>query len=388
MKSFSNIELKKVSVKLAEQKLLDDISFNLESGHHLAIFGPGGSGKTLLAKAIKGEVFHSGEVVFSKDGEAFRPKIVFVPVTPVIKNLSNLTGFYYQQRFNSCDAEDSLTLREELLKHGAEEKSIEGWLQKFQLLHRVNAPVIQLSNGELKKMQIISYLLTNPDVLILDKVFTGLDSGTRKLLHVVLNELAQNSTTIILITDTHEMPQCITHFAELSNGKLLRFEKLEKLGFLHYSEAQVFHGEMPEVKHAYHVGPLIQMRGVSVKYGEKQILKDVHWSVLPGECWLVKGANGAGKSTLMSLINADNPQAYSQPLYLFGRKRGSGETIWDIKKKIGFVSPELHKFFDNNITVFNAIASGFFDTMGVYKPLSDEQRQKVTQWINYSVLAE
>jgi len=304
-----------------------------------------------------------------------------------IKNLSNLNNFYYQQRFNSCDAEDSKTLQQELEGKGGA-ADIEYWLQKFQLTHRRNAPIIQLSNGELKKTQIIKHLLKKPDVLVLDKVFTGLDVQSRKSLHHVLNKLAQDGVTIILTTDTHELPDCITHFAEMGQGKLLNFGAIDTLGFLNVPENEKFSGHLPAMARAYHVGPLINLKGVNIKYGSKQILENIHWQVSPGECWLIKGHNGAGKSTLLSLINADNPQAYSQPVYLFGRKRGSGESIWDIKKKIGFVSPELVKFFDKRITVLQTIASGFFDTMGLYSRLNESQREKVHEWVSYFSLDE
>ncbi len=377
-----NIILKNVSVKRTNRLLLDGISFNLKQREHLAIFGKSGSGKTLLGKTLTGEIFYNGTIEFYKNGKAFVPKVALVPATATLKNLSNLSNFYYQQRFNSMDAEDSLTLKEELLQKG-NSRDIDLWLKKFDLTHRAHAPVIQLSNGELKKKQIIGYLLQNPDVLILDNVFTGLDAASRKTLHRVLNELANSGTTLVLITNTHELPHCITHFAELNEGQLINFAPVDNLGYLHVSQEEAVSGRLPELESRYHVGPLIEMKGVHVKYGEKQILKNIHWQVKPGECWQIKGHNGAGKSTLLSLITADNPQAYSQPLFLFGRKRGSGESIWDIKRKIGFVSPELHNFFDKRSTVYQAIGSGFFDTVGLYRPLHGDQRRAVEEWIEY-----
>lgn len=362
--------------------LLNNISLRLNKGEHLAIFGESGSGKTLLAKALSGEIFHSGTTEFFRNGTGFKPKVAFVPATHKIRNLSNVTTFYYQQRFNSFDSEDALTLKKELLKNG-NENEINGWLSRFELTHRSNTPVIQLSNGELKKTQIISHLLTDPDVLILDKAFTGLDAESRKVLHCVLNELAEKGATVILITDTHELPVCITHFAELSRGRLVNFDAVDNLGYLNISKEDGFGEILPELQRKYHVSPLLEMKGVNVKYGTKQILKDIRWSVKPGECWQIKGHNGAGKSTLLSLITADNPQAYSQPLFLFGRRRGTGESIWDIKRKIGLVSPELHNFFDKKITVFQTIASGFFDTMGLYRILNESQREKTREWISY-----
>ena len=108
----------------------------------------------------------------------------------------------------------------------------------------------------------------------------------------------------------------------------------------------------------------VKMDKVQIKYGAKTILNDFTWEVKKGERWAIKGPNGAGKSTLISLITADNPQAYSQDITLFDRKRGTGESIWDIKRKIGFLSPELHLYFKEGGSCFSVVASGLFDTQG------------------------
>ena len=106
---------------------------------------------------------------------------------------------------------------------------------------------------------------------------------------------------------------------------------------------------------------ILHFQNVSITYGEISILHDITWTVRQGERWALQGANGAGKSTLLSLILADNPQAYSNTIRLFGRRRGSGESIWEIKSRIGWVSPELHIFYDRSITGRDVIGSGFFD---------------------------
>jgi molybdate transport system ATP-binding protein len=125
----------------------------------------------------------------------------------------------------------------------------------------------------------------------------------------------------------------------------------------------------------------ITMKNVTITYGEKKILAGIDWEVQRGERWLLSGPNGAGKSTLLSLVTGDNPQAYANEIYLFDRRRGSGESIWDIKRKIGFLSPELHLFFDQGCSAFEAIASGLFDTIGLFRQLSDDQIELVDHWM-------
>jgi molybdate transport system ATP-binding protein len=127
--------------------------------------------------------------------------------------------------------------------------------------------------------------------------------------------------------------------------------------------------------------PLISLENVSIQYGEKQILHDLSWQIRSGERWLLRGPNGSGKSTLISLLIGENPQAYSQRIFLFGRKRGSGESIWDVKRPTGFVAPELARYFPANQTCHKVILSGYFDTMGLFKKPSPDQWESSLRWL-------
>ncbi len=378
-----SVILQNVNVQQHGKPVLQDISFSIESKQHIAVTGHSGSGKTVLAKAIAKQIFYKGNIEINYvNNSSLQQKVVIAEHNESWKNLSNISDFYYQQRFNSCDSEDSITVAASLNKLHANNNHVEKLLLQFSLLNRSNTPLIQLSNGEQKKLQLIKILLQQSQVLIFDKAFTGLDITSRKVLHQIINEQAANGTTIILITDEKELPACITHVIELKEGRLISF--VEKENFIpSYKYHTGFSAEIPFSKAFHSFNTMIEMKNVLVQYGEKKILHQINWKVNSGECWLVKGHNGAGKSTLLSLITADNPQAYSNEIYLFDQRRGKGESIWDIKQKIGFVSPELHKYFDTGITIEQTIASGFFDTMGLYKKLNAQQQKAVNDWMNY-----
>jgi molybdate transport system ATP-binding protein len=387
------IILKNISANQYGKALLDNISFELLEGQHLAIIGESGSGKSSLAKAISGKLFTKGRIEIQYTDDALlQAKTILLEAATTFKNLSNVTDFYYQQRYNSCDAEDTLTVEQELANANALTDQTERLLTQLNLAHRKQTPLIQLSNGEQKKLQLIKGLLQQPQVLILDNVFVGLDVDSRKELHHIIDQHASTGTTIILVTDERELPSCITHIAEMYKGKLAQFADRKKFIAFHPENnekketRQTTDFLFPGSPEQFHF--IVNMKTVSIQYGDKIILHNINWQVKQGERWLVKGPNGAGKSTLLSLITADNPQAYSQDIYLFDKKRGSGESIWDIKKHIGFVSPELHKFFDAGSSVHHVIASGFFDTMGLFRKLNAEQEQMIKNWISFFDLEE
>lgn len=378
------LEVKGLSVRKSSAIVIDAVSFTVPAGGHLAIAGAAGSGKTTLALALAGRLFVSGEVIFSDD---HKDRIVWVEQEHHFRNLSNTSNFYYQQRFNSMDAEDALTVAEYL----GQDISGNELLKPFRIDLLLDKPLIQLSNGENKKVQISKSLLAEPKVLILDQPFVGLDVNARAFLHDRINELAASGIMIILVTQPHEIPSCITQVVSLAKGQKTMVTTRSVFD-QHLTAAK----EHPK-KHALNESLLdrlvntansdsfefiVKMKNVNIHYGDKEILQNIDWEVRPGDCWLLSGPNGAGKSTLLSLITADNPQAYANEIYLFDKKRGSGETIWDIKKRIGYLSPELLLFFDNSNSVFEAVASGLFDTIGLFRQVSDQQMELVYHWLD------
>ena len=375
-----SIILKDLTVKLQGQALLDDVTFFLNKNQHLAIAGASGSGKTTLAKAICGKAFHHGTVELAN-----KPTINFVEQHYHFKTRSNTQDFYYQQRYNSFDNNDALTVEEELKLVSTNEVKIDQLLNELQIAHRKQSPLLHLSSGEHKRFQLIKALLTPTDILILDEPFVGLDIASRNKLNKILLTISANGTQIICITDGHEMPTCVTHVALLESGKLKDFATKEDVDLSSlenktykpvYTFPSLSNPNKIAFKHA------VRMENVSIVYGEKKVLDNIDWTVKQGERWLLKGHNGAGKSTLLSLVYGDNPQAYANNIFLFDKKRGSGESIWDIKKNIGFVSPELQWYFDRNTTVYNAIGSGFFDTIGLFRKLTTEQHNIIEQWLD------
>jgi molybdate transport system ATP-binding protein len=133
---------------------------------------------------------------------------------------------------------------------------------------------------------------------------------------------------------------------------------------------------------------IIHFNKVSIRYGERTILKDLDWTVRMGEHWSLSGDNGSGKSTLLSLVCADNPQSYACDISLFGHKRGSGESIWDIKKHIGYVSPEMHRSYKQNIPAIQIVASGLKDTIGLYVRPNDAEKEQCRKWLGVFGIGE
>jgi molybdate transport system ATP-binding protein len=386
----SLVVLQQVSIRLGGHTILDNISFSIGAGEQWAIIGASGSGKTALAHALAGQLFYRGGIRFGQPDANPAPRIMVVEQQHTFKNRSNTRDFYYQQRFNSADADNSLTVGEVLEAHGGPTSRAAEWVGLLHLEPLLNEPLLQLSNGENKRLQLAVALLEEPDWLVLDNPFTGLDIEGRKTLHTIIDALAQagrpaGSPHILLISSPAELPDSITHIALLDKGRLAWAGRKEAAP-LHTAAAAAAPMDLSLLSQLHAPADndfvyAVKMNNVTVRYGGKTILDAISWEVKKGERWNLSGPNGAGKSTLLSLITADNPQAYANPIWLFDQKRGSGESIWDIKQKTGFVSPELHVYFEHGISCFEVVASGLFDTIGLFRRLSDEQAVTVSLWL-------
>src|SRR6185503_9316 len=179
-----------------------------------------------------------------------------------------------------------------------------------------------------------------------------------------------------------------THVAVLKNGSVeqqLSKDQFKPAEYLSNDKDEVDDNELRRLLNQNDAKPsyryIVKMNNVHIQYGDKVILDGINWQIMPGERWALLGPNGAGKSTLLSLINGDNPQAYANDIVLFDRKRGTGESIWDIKSKTGFVSPELHQYFPTDNSCLQVIESGYYDTIGLFRQSSKAKAETALRWM-------
>ncbi|MCD2423369.1 ATP-binding cassette domain-containing protein [Niabella pedocola] len=378
------LNIEDLSVHYGLKTVLRHVSFTVHQGEGWVIRGVSGSGKTTLARAIAGPDKYTGGLNISYDTRSNLPaKTLFVESWYRFTNLEGDRNFYYQQRYNHQQRRDTVTIARELELYGQtyalDHTRLQALITALDYDRVLDEQLFEISSGEHKKLQLIKALWLRPQLLIIDQPYTGLDVKSRGRLNELLNAYAREGGTLILVSNDTELPACIQHFAVMKNG-----------GFELADAALVFEEKtlkpLPEFLKEppqYTAPTLIDMKQVHVQYGDKQVLKDIHWQVNAGERWLLQGHNGSGKSTLLSLITGDHPQAYANDIKLFGVQRGAGESIWDIKKRIGLISPELHWYFDANATVLQSLASGFFDSNGLYRQLRYMQKQQLNELLKF-----
>ncbi|MFN8354969.1 MAG: ATP-binding cassette domain-containing protein [Spirosomataceae bacterium] len=397
-----------VSARRFDKVVLQDITWALRPQEHWAIIGPTGSGKSSLLDLLRNKLLITqGEVVqpFAKED------IALVPRDFSAYRVVGQAFQYYQQRFNGYDAELAPTVQEffndQVKPVGTiDEQSVELPTKAFtdaqlhevaallRVSHLLDRRLTSLSNGESRRVLMTKVLLTKPKLLLLDNPFVGLDVASRQTLHQVLNQLME-SVTLVLVTTANEIPMGITHVMELEDGRIKAIDSAHAFrAKQHEHQLQTVAPAaakrlLQRLESELVVGfeYMVRMRNVSVTYAGVNVLNRVNWEIKKGEKWALVGPNGSGKSTLLSLITADNPQSYANDFDLFDRKRGTGESIWDIKRQIGFVSPEMQLYSPRTSTVFQAVASGLFDATGLYKKLTEVQSNRVGEMLDLIEIA-
>ena len=308
-----------------------------------AIYGPNGSGKTQYIEKMRRQMA-SDSVRYV----AFRDSY----------GVGTDQAYYLQLRWNQHDIDAETPTAAQLLEKaflqtGPDTPERRQWQQElyrlFGLDELTDKYIITLSSGELRKFQLARTLLAQPQTLIIDNPFIGLDAETRQPLASLISHLSSLISHLdhiyLVVSRRKDIPDYVTDVIDLTPST-----------------------DSPEV---------ISFHNVTVRYGERTILRDLDWTVRQGEHWALSGQNGAGKSTLLSLVCADNPQRYACDIRLFGHRQGeAGMSIWDIKRRIGYVSPEMHRSYHRDLPALHVVASGLKDTVGLYvRPTADERQQ-------------
>ncbi|MEQ9923157.1 molybdate ABC transporter ATP-binding protein ModF [Pectobacterium brasiliense] len=374
--------------RLSDTRMLRLDELTLEQNQCWAFVGANGSGKSALARALSGEL----PILRGERTTGFQR-----PVRLSFEQLQKLVSDEWQRNNTDLLSEgedDTGRTTAEVIQDSLNDPSrCQQLAHQFGIAHLLERRFKYLSTGETRKAMLCQALMPQPDLLILDEPFDGLDVASRQQLADELRKLAGTGYTLVLILNRFDdIPDFINHVGVLADCTLTRVGERETI----LSEALVaqlaFSEKLsgsslpePEDPQRYMTLPAdearIHLRNGVVQYNDRPILHELTWEVLPGQHWQIVGPNGAGKSTLLSLITGDHPQGYSNDLTLFGRKRGSGETIWDIKRHIGYVSSSFHLDYRVSTSVRNVILSGFFDSIGIYQAVSDRQRHLTEQWL-------
>lgn len=428
------ISVERCSVWAKEQEVIQSFSWNLQEGQVWLITGPSGGGKEYFIQALANQKERLGLPVFrpqptSVDSYVGGQYFNKFSATTQLVSLETAAALIQEER--DRDEGDFIEGGIDIGRTAARficevlpepvEVSILQQLPQVQLCgvaSVLNRGVKYLSTGEVRRVLLCRSLLSSCQLLILSEPFAGLDVQSRGILKNFFSERMESRQAPIIMLSMEaldlerfqEVPSGITHVAEFAEGRLAfqgelqdyknllssrvpEGEGMEKQRRQTESTFQELHSQqthfstglateapadgerLPEV--------LVDMQDVRVAWGDKVVLNKLNWQVRAGEHWLVRGPNGSGKTTLLELITGDNMQVFCNNVSIFGRRRGTGETIWKLKEKMGIVSYRLHLEYRmvGGTDIEAVLLSGFHDSIGLYQQRSQVEQMAVERWL-------
>lgn len=398
--------------RMPEWRLAQPVDFELDNNEHIAIVGPNASGKTLLVDILTSAhplLMQNVSYDFSRNGASNNAtysnltsdNIKYITFRDTYGGDNDRT-YYLQQRWNQTEIDESTptvgkVLEEAYMRNGEDSEERRKFRDHlydiFSLKYLLDKYIILLSSGELRKFVLCRTLMTSPRVLIMDNPFIGLDKETRQQLREVLETISQEQSLqiILVLAKDEDIPKFITHVVPVKDKVVQQKQTREQ----YFASADTYTEDvlsdeirneilnLPYKNNEYNTHEVVKLNKVSIKYGARTILKDLDWTVHNGEKWALSGQNGAGKSTLLSLVCADNPQSYACDIVLFDQQRGHGESIWDIKKHIGYVSPEMHRAYNRDMPSIRIVASGLQDSVGLYVKPAEKDYEVCRMWMRF-----
>ncbi|MDC9720841.1 MAG: molybdate ABC transporter ATP-binding protein ModF [Gammaproteobacteria bacterium] len=378
------IQLRELSVEFDEGFQLKHINWQLEPQQHWLITGANGAGKSALAAVLAGY----GEILAGSTS-GLPAKCGWVSFEAQAELIQA------ELKKDDADITDVISLgtpvREIIFTDEIDPVMARELINKFELDYLLERAFRKLSTGESRKVMLIRALSCHAQLLILDEPFDGLDSATHTLLQNHLAQVVLHTPVIMVLNRFDEIPDFVSHIAYMENGELRHqvqredtkaYAELYQLLHLKTTELQVPEADADSKTPALDpAAPLVKLHNICVKYPDMVLIKDLDWTIKPNQHWQLSGPNGSGKTALLSLITGDHPQCYTNDIFVFGFQRGNGESIWQIKQYIGYVSTALQWEYRVGTSLRNVVISGFYDSIGLYSKSTDRQKQIADQWL-------
>jgi molybdate transport system ATP-binding protein len=386
------IDLQNITLKLGNRFCFKAFSWRLNQGEQWALIGQNGAGKTVFLDILTNKKrLHSGIIKYDK---GFIPTCDIAIVSfELQKELFEKDNWNDNSNFMKSAFDQGTTAAEAILRGDCPDTNFTHIVKTLRIGHILEQGIRFLSTGEIRKVLIARALLKQPKLLILDNPFEGLDQKNRKEVETIVAGLYETDLSLIFSSRRmSELPTAITHIIHFANCEVTAWGKKQRILQQLQKKTQKrvqqkFPSRLPgfELKQTEEQTdpsiPLVRLNEVTVKYGKKIVLNKINWHLNKYEHWCIAGPNGAGKSTLLNMISGENSKAYGKEVYLFGKKRGTGESVWDIKARFGIVSSALQTSYIKGFTAFRVIESGFFDTIGVYDRCTPAQNKVADEWL-------
>lgn len=392
-----SIKLNNVTASLGNDErasfVVSKLTWQVESAQHWLLLGGNGAGKSAITAALLDQ---ANIISGTRSCDFERTEIVS---SDLQKQL--IAAELLADQDDISDGKTSPKLISELIYQQSspyfDEQLCQQLITGFAFAPLLKQRLRALSTGETRKLMLIKALSNRPELIVLDEPFDGLDVESTELLNTILADLSTSMTMVFVLNRLDEIPAFVSHYGYVSAGELQhqlatpdnkQRDDLFKLLHLEHTDLTIPNKDVAHSAPEFNEPELVRLRNAMVSYSGKVIFSHLNWTIKARQHWQLSGKNGSGKTCLLNLITGDNPQCYNNDIKVFGYQRGSGESIWQIKQHIGYISNALHMEYRVSISALNTIVSGFYDSIGLYQKPTQIQLDIAMQWLALLGLSE
>ncbi|HEY3517554.1 MAG TPA: ATP-binding cassette domain-containing protein [Gammaproteobacteria bacterium] len=377
------VTLDHVDVDLAGAPVLRDVTWRLARGEHWGVVGANGSGKSTLLGLIAGTIwpapergtrrydFGAGE---ETDAIRARDQIVLVG--------HELQDRYARREWNFTvlDVVLSGIYRTDVPRRrpaaGQRERALDV-LRRLGVADLATRRFLELSRGEQRRVLIARGVAFTPSVLLLDEPASGLDARARVELDAMLALVARECTLVCAAHLPYDLPAFVDRYLRIEHGRVESVERRagERAPTRLDTAAPTATATTGALQGAAAARvPLIELTHADAWLAGRRVLHDVTWRLMPGEHWLVTGENGAGKSSFLRVLHGQLRPALGGSVTW--PALGNPRDVWQLRRQVAWVAPELQAAYRYPSTVRACIASGFTSSVGATRrPTSEEARR-------------
>jgi molybdate transport system ATP-binding protein len=428
LKSVPLIELVDCSLIFEAHRALEDVNFTLRKGERWALIGANGSGKTMLLKMLRGEVWPTPTGRQRRTSSLAKEQIAYVGPERQDKYIRYDWNLTVTQVVTTGLFDEDIPLSQPT---HAQRERVSRVLRRFGLWGLRQRRILSLSYGQRRLALVARSFAGNAAVLLLDEVFNGLDVRAKEKLKKALQQPRGGHDWVITSHRPKELPKNVTHVAHIEQGRIVSAGPIGHEQQVARSNSSSLSAAGKEqvrgiAKHAATAprsrpsadvpsdranagrlatarprtaaaaakpsatgrprkgrtdAPLFIIKNADIYRDYRPVIRKLDWTLARGEHWAILGANGSGKSSLLNMIYGDLHPALGGTIERDGAPKGTHIEAW--KHRIGWVSPELQADHFLAKDIEEIVISGRYSSIGLNDAPTAADRKAADRWLKF-----
>lgn len=410
---YVEVRLKRIDLERGGRPVLHDIAWTVKPGERWVLAGGNGAGKTQLLKLVSGAVWPTPT---GRESRRYMWAGETWPTPADVKDEIAYVGPERQDKYERYGWNHTVTqvvgtglYRTDIPLNPLtrkDEGKIATLLKRIGIAHLADREFLTLSYGQRRLALLARALASNPKLLLLDELLTGLDESHRQRAVKWLESTGRSHMPWVLATHRDEdVPRCATHALILDHGRIVYSGRISRAPLTKWLDHGIAdssgraqakeasperarrrqpsagQGSGRSTHSAGATEPLIRLKNADVHLDEYKALESLTFEVRKGDCWVIHGSNGSGKTTLLRTLYGDHGVASHGSIERAGIV--PGVPLQEFKVRAGFVAAHIQTIHPHHLTVDEIVQSGRHASIGLNDRPTAADRKAATKALEF-----